>query len=502
MNQMRTKMKKVAEPLNNAGMSLVEVIISITILSVVVVAVLQSLTTAMVYNSKARKRQDTTLKAETVMEVFKGYNVSDLYDMFAAVSTGSDAEKAEAQSKLKGMFGDATTYQVTGDNPRTNPTAELTFDIKDIEIKSTEGAAGQRYDIEVTAKPTSGTVYALEKFNETTDAVFTSKEDYDTDARKKAFEDFASNDANYDVFLADLQSHNTAGDGTNLVCDADGNDLDADKIKAALTENHIALKERTTTFTIDDAGVQVKMVYSYGIEGFPYYKKVYPEEIEDTYETETTPAEEGGGSPSTPEPPRAVAGEMKYHSYSSDSLKYEVTMDNSSIDKVKVNKVYIYYYPQYSKYNLIDADGNITSSDKIKDTIEIDNRRSGESGEPQPTIKCYLIKQKCGTMSETTVRVRDEGYKANVTKIGSGPVELYHNLNDNVGVKPGSTATTDTPAISGFANNSGHGNEYMDANIETGLKVKRALAYTITLTVKNTDTGAEVSRITSSANER
>lgn len=500
MSRVRVKMEKVkraGKALNNAGMSLVEVIISMAILSVVVVAVLQSLTTAMVYNAKARKRQDTTFKAETVMEVFKGYNVSDLYDTFTTASTGADDAKTAAQAKLKGMFGEAGEYKVTGADPRTNPGGTITFDINDIEIKSTDSGVGEQYDIQVVAKPTAGEVYAIEKFNDVTDAVFVSRETYDTEARQKAFEAFQSSDANYNAFLSDLQSNNTE-DGNILVCDADGNDLDIDKVKAALTVNHIALKERVTTFTVDDSGVTVEMVYKYGIEGFPYYRKVYPDVIPDTYDPDSTPGD-GEGTPPASTPPLAVAGELKYASYSADNLKYEVTVDDSSISKAELEKLYIYYYPQYATWNDIDADGNVTESKKVQDIIEIDNQRTGVPGAPAPTIRCYLIKQKCETMSEATVRVRDEGYKANVKKIGSGSVELYHNLNDNVGVNPGSTGTTASPDISGFANNGGLGEKYLDY---AGSKENSALAYTVTLTVRNNTTGAEVSSITSSANER
>ena len=72
--------------LNNGGMSLVEVIISITILAVVAIPVLHSLTTAMVYNTKARIRQEMTLKAESIMESFKGYSLKELNEMFKSGS--------------------------------------------------------------------------------------------------------------------------------------------------------------------------------------------------------------------------------------------------------------------------------------------------------------------------------------------------------------------------------------------------------------------------------
>ena len=68
--------------LNNRGMSLVEVIISITILSIVVVPTLQALTSAMTYNARARRRQELTLSGERIMESVYGYDIEDVKLMF------------------------------------------------------------------------------------------------------------------------------------------------------------------------------------------------------------------------------------------------------------------------------------------------------------------------------------------------------------------------------------------------------------------------------------
>lgn len=64
--------------LNNGGMSLVEVVVAMTIFAVVTVPVLHALTTSAYYNQKARKRQNVTALAESVMENFKGYSLDSL----------------------------------------------------------------------------------------------------------------------------------------------------------------------------------------------------------------------------------------------------------------------------------------------------------------------------------------------------------------------------------------------------------------------------------------
>lgn len=85
---MRSSKMLFGKKLNNKGMSLVEVIVAITILGLVAVPVLHSLTTAMVYNAKARNRQEMTLTAESIMETFKGYDLDELKVRFSTGGAG------------------------------------------------------------------------------------------------------------------------------------------------------------------------------------------------------------------------------------------------------------------------------------------------------------------------------------------------------------------------------------------------------------------------------
>ncbi len=69
---------------NNVGMSLVEVVAAIAILSIVILAVLQSFVYSARYNARSRERQQTTAAAQTVMENFKAYSVQEIYDQFVS----------------------------------------------------------------------------------------------------------------------------------------------------------------------------------------------------------------------------------------------------------------------------------------------------------------------------------------------------------------------------------------------------------------------------------
>lgn len=71
--------------LNNAGMSLVEVIVAIAILSIVILPVLHTFVSSAMYNARARSRQQTTAAAQTVLENFKAYSVKEICKQFVHV---------------------------------------------------------------------------------------------------------------------------------------------------------------------------------------------------------------------------------------------------------------------------------------------------------------------------------------------------------------------------------------------------------------------------------
>ncbi len=67
---------------NQKGMSLVELIIAVTILSVAIAPLLYSFAHSARYNAKAKKAQRATTAAQTVMENIKAYNLDSLYEKF------------------------------------------------------------------------------------------------------------------------------------------------------------------------------------------------------------------------------------------------------------------------------------------------------------------------------------------------------------------------------------------------------------------------------------
>lgn len=453
--------------LNNGGMSLVEVIISMVILSVVVIGVLQSLTTAMIYNKKARVKQDTTIKGESIMELFKGYNMDEMYQMFAA--GGGDV----------GTMIGSGAYAVTGNDPadETLPSSDLTFTIDGLVISSAGGGSSDTYSVQIVAKPVPEVdLFATQKFDPATDAIFISDESYDNDARSGAYTQFLGTETA--GFVTYLNGMKTDSAGNSLVCDVDGNDYTEATIGSYLDIDDICLTERKTIFDISDSGVTVRMIFRYKIYGFEYYEKIYPEETSDTYGTD----EYGGGStePAT-STPGAFAGELHYLEYpASGDLEYEVTISANPVATMIPKRLYAYYYPQYDESSYVDFDGSIHSR-PIDDKIEINDTRSDQS----EAVDCFLIKQKRTGLSDATIHVKESGYK--LTDLStSGNLNVYDNFSEDI--SDGDPLTGKDVTGSTY---------YMDdSNKEADI-----LAYALELTVTNS-AGNVVTRLVSSTNER
>lgn len=468
--QKKQKNKKHRRRLSNSGMSLVEVVIAMAILSIVVVGVMQSLTMAMVYNKKARTKQDTTIKAESIMELFKGYNMDELYKMFADEGGGS----------IKSMVGDAS-YSVSGTRPKTGTPTDLIFKIDDLQISSAGPGTGEMYNVQIVAKPVPKvSLFETQKFDNTKDVAFISDEKYDNDARDQAYSKFINDDTLKQAFADHI---NTTYPNA---CDKDGNSITKDTITTDLKVDKIFLSERKTEFTIDDSGVHTVMTYRYRIYGYEFYEKVFPEETSDTYGTDEYEEESSAVAPPDPD---AYAGELKYADSPdsmADTMKFEVTLDgdDKDIGTTAPERLFIYYYPQYEERNRVLADGTVDKV-KIEDKIEIINNVSATPGATPEPIQCFVIKQKRASMSNATLDVRETHYALKELST-SGALTVFDNLEENI-----SNGERELAGVTGST-------YYMD----TADKVENVLAYALELTVTNKNTRSVVTTLVSSTNER
>jgi type II secretory pathway pseudopilin PulG len=493
-------------------MSLVEVIISITILSIVVVSVLQAMTSAMVYNSKARTRQSLTLTAESIMETFKGNDLKSLVGMFEG--TGIEGIKFKKSSEGEESAEDKSGHYVVTPESTDDKNQVYTFEIKDFVDN------GEKYDATITLTPQGTTTVKVLEMSDSSslnDAVYIAdKKDYAEgysniseaiyntafltapDDTVKAgyvrfFEEFVS--APYDldgnpIYKVDKNGNKTTEPAEVMVDDGslNGKKIEsADDVKGLDIMNNIKIYDRTLTIEINDGKVTASLEYRYFLDNFSFYTAYYPEEVKDTYldegETDTMADDEtvSLGEQQYARFPKALSDDDKY-------LVYKVNLANADIytGTGVPDRLYIYYYPEYEL-------------DPGKDKIVINNNTNTDK------LECYIMKQKTGEIGEASLSVEESDYYPSVTCKNSSAtqVTLYHNFNTNISDAPSKTNPLGFVLDSGFI----QGGDVAEENITTNkleanenFVEEEVLQYDITVEIKKGE--KTVSKLTSSKNEK
>lgn len=433
---------------NNRGMSLVEVIVAITILGLVAVSVLHSLTTAMVYNQKARNRQEMTLTAESIMETFKGYDLDELkvrfglnkedgsmesgildYGVVSGVKRGIEGVSCEAVDGASGYHYDTTTIPLGVENAE-----QYTFHIDDMKLDNEQ----ELYNVEIIATPNEAKKFLrIEEMEGKSTAIYKGDKSVDKGAKEGAFthlKDYDYNPSNdtegklEDVLFANDAFIRDAGLDLSIK-NKDGNkDTDVinklyDSNSAASVLNYLQLRERKLVFTISesDDGLKYKvtqeMQYGYMVKDYPYYvvDESASAPVEDEYpDSESSEGTEG----SKPVVTKKLKEAETPLSFSGNDSLIWYTVDSGDIYEnpktLELNRLFIYYYPQYDN--------------GIKDTIEVDNKAGVEN------FECYMLKQRAQDMKDTTTGSKEEGYKPEVKITNSAPkFLLFHNFDYNIG---------------------------------------------------------------------
>lgn len=463
---MRSRKMLFGRKLNNKGMSLVEVIIAITILGLVAVPVLHSMTTAMVYNQKARIRQELTLTAESIMETFKGYDLTTLFVKFGGSSDASkNGDGGQGGTGIEGveyeMIDTDSGYRY---EPDTTTPRKYIFYIDDMKADN-----GDLYDVTITATPNSiENVVEPTQLEPTRDAVFMGDRKDDTEAHDKAVEHFLTN---YKTDLVNAFSSDAGSGGA--FADIGG---EKKEITETLVENemsitsYIKLDEKRLTFDIKEDGgnyvVIAKLEYTYHFEKYPYYVKKVGTSVPDEYESEASSAD--GGAP-TPTPDEWESKELAFYNGKNACIYKVATLPNANADgdaeiyknpvEAKLGRLFIYYYPNYS----LDAEA---------DKIFINNNTAITK------FQCFILKQRTEALSNNSLMTKENGYKAwvKIDNPAGGSCEAFHNFRDNIGGGSSTTAPSIAGAIADYS--------YDTPEFTTRFEEQEVLSYKLALEVK------------------
>ncbi len=461
--------------LNNGGMSLVEVVVAMTIFAVVTVPVLHALTTSAYYNQKARKRQNVTALAESVMENFKGYSLDSLEnEVFTGVAGAKKLGlEISNDSDISYTYADSTKRD-----------SAITFQIQNVKSEKAN------YNIEINAEPSvKEEIFEIDNVSTDRDAIFEFETSYDHNTYDRVKGNFLSKAAAIDGMIMGDNKRDENGDLYTVAS------LDKDKLKIQKREFIYKIVQEG-----EDYVVKVSGAYIYQMQKHKCYEQYVPPV---TPPAPLPPADDEEGTiPTDPDSSEPVAGEwveadedqwfQSYVHYMDlmdptgahdgyDNIGevgmqnipiYDSSHDDKDDDIINgmsekeiyrgknLKRVLIYFYPGYKGTDGYDSN--------YRDVIKIDNRTSQQ-------FDCYLIKQRNPDLTETKLTLSEQAYKPIVGCKGT-KVRLFHNLDENLGRRTG-TASSDIKAAEFESVEN-----YTEAD---EFKKRKVMTYKLTLAVKD-----------------
>lgn len=378
----KNKMKK---KLNNAGMTLIEVLIAMVILAVAIAPLMRSFVQVAYYGNKGRSLQQTSGIAQTVMENCKAYNMKAIQLKFAN-RTLIAHDYTSGASWIDASTGDDYHYFIDG---MTVDNREVGMEIL-IKPMNTKDASG-------IAMPFEADFMNYDNVNDVMDAVFVPQHTMATTHSTSNFRELEREICLNDLLMTVL-NHIKAADNTLTLSVFN---LWTDYIASGPNRGELAFKRDIEIETYSDGGFdKVKVTYIYQlIVNDPVYD--YTDAVTGDPKTITIP----------------VSSMTKQDS----AIIYDNTA--TKVNNAALERIYFYYYPAFNNYDYYDFPC-------VEDKITIKNNIGKD-------VDFYLIKQNNTAINDSEEEIMEDGYDVKVQVQGENVVNLYHNLRTNMGTPVG-----------------------------------------------------------------
>lgn len=389
--------------LNDAGMTLIELLVAIAIIAVALVPLLYAFVNSTKYNARAREIQQTTTLAHTVMENCKAYSLKDIKSQ---MNNGTFLEGVTAaQTKVSGNKMYLTDVEVEGKK------YDIVLDFNPHELGF--GATAQSaFDILET-----------KSMNPYLDAVFTPMGTDISYSYGGATIDFKAADMDQQAYLMILSkiSENMHTKTESVLGVGKGIALTESQIDNSFTETgnpnngKKLLIDREISILMWNPGsleqVKIEYKYTFRTTDSKYYYKHIKED--GTSVTIDCPA--------------------------SDSVTFFVPIYTNQLTNVpehptKLESVYFFYYPGYK--NVLADPSNPGASSVFSfesDKIIVSNQLADGAR----NIDVYLIKQKNPAYNDTNLNILESSYTTYVEGMYNGSytsgTNIYHNFDVNLG---------------------------------------------------------------------
>ncbi len=381
--------------LNNAGLTLVEVLVAITILSVAIVPLMYSFVYVARHNLKARDLQQTTVLAHTVIENCKSYTLQEVEASITDSTAPTYPFLKNADSSVKDNINSTAT------------TTYYHFDNVKMYSDGAGNVSNQVYDVRMTIEPAAGTeqlMMSYEDMNAYRDAVFMAETatTNTTPALNASDLDGIAHDRAIAEIKNLVSSHSMANHGFQV------NMTDTEVVNSfqtgGLNDGKLNARKYITVTASEGAGsvqtVDMNWSYTYSLAGgFFTYELTHP--VTGVVSTDTVVV------PST---------------NLSSSFDFTIYNNSETKDKTDLENIYLFYYPAYSNEH-------VTPYPHLSEEISIDNNLPD-------SVNVYLIKQSNPSMTNTELHIAETIYspilKGN-DLTGGGGIKVYHNLDENLG---------------------------------------------------------------------
>ncbi len=408
--------KQKREKLNNAGMTLVEILIAMFILSAAIVPMMYGFVRIARYSAHGRALQQTSGMAQTIMENCKAYSVEDIHNMM----NGSGG------SFLTGDYATSAVYYVA-DAPvvTSSPDPAVTPDPAATPLPADDGTYrfcatnivldNETYGFELTMTPilqgTDSAMLTHENKNEMLDAVFvesiaeravTPNVLNFASLKEEAFEDAMGQ------LSALIESETDAvGEKVEIEEDVLLNQIFHDSSNA--NYGAVQAKRDIIVNVKNDSGVQkVSVNYKYTFS--------MPAGAEYTVETlkDATPT----SSPEFGDVDVAFAADVVCETGDIE-IYNNANTNNASLHPSPLENVYLYYYPAY-------ANRVCTEYPCVSDTIYVYNNSGNE-------IDLYIMKQKDPSLTSDIYQALAEATYDVQMYVYNGDASIHHNFATTLG---------------------------------------------------------------------
>ncbi len=382
--------------LNNAGMTLVEILIAMAILSVAVIPLLFAFVNSFKYSIRGREVQQTTALAQTILENCKAYSPETVRTQMGADNGFLSGLTAANVYDPGNDFSVGNTFYMQ-DVPLENQLYDITLEITPRSINNPTGSTSYMMMDTLSMNPYLDAVFMPTNavYTDPTTGVTHTAADLESEVYKIALQRIA------DGIEAETEAELGVGNGEILSLN-----YIEDSFKTGANAKNLKLY-RDTQIVISNANdeVHVGITFSFELDGGKYY-----------YD-----GVDLAGDPKTYE---WVTAKTTIGTY--DFLIYSNNYGDGDTHGAELLNIYFFYYPVYT-YDYF------TFYPFVSDEFVITNYSANSTKK----INLYMIKQKNPDYTDMTeLQTLEFYYSPKISAGASGhanTINVYHNFLDNLG---------------------------------------------------------------------